>query len=91
MRSYFRLPTPTDPPSNYPLTIQLSPINVTSRQLICTICNRFTAELSIVGDVRIGEATALVCRMCWQMLGPPVEGRDENVMVLRLLGDEGLG
>lgn len=91
MGSCFRLPTPTDPSSNYPLTIQLSPINVTSRKLLCKICNRLAAELSIVGDVRIGEPVALVCRMCWQMLGPPVEGRDENVMVVRLLGDEGLG
>ncbi|KAF8342178.1 snRNA-activating protein of 50kDa MW C terminal-domain-containing protein [Cantharellus anzutake] len=88
--SQIRLPTPTDPPANYPLTIQLSPASITSRKPLCRSCNRLPAELSIVGDVRTGEPITLVCRMCWQILGPPLEGRDETAMVIRLLGDEGL-
>jgi len=76
-----RLAHPTDPKNGYPLLIQRAP----SPHPICRICTRFAAELSIVGDVRIGEHIALVCRACFKALGEPVKGRDDPVVVVPLV------
>lgn len=52
---------------------------------ICRICNSLAAEVSIVGDTRIGEHVAPLCRACWRALGDPVQGSDDQVSVIPIV------
>ncbi|KAF7361747.1 Expansin-like EG45 domain-containing protein [Mycena venus] len=62
-----RLQHPTDTPSGYPLTIQITPPILD----VCRGCTKVPAALSIVNDERLGETPCPLCVPCWTAMGDP--------------------
>ncbi|KAJ7268821.1 snRNA-activating protein of 50kDa MW C terminal-domain-containing protein [Mycena haematopus] len=72
-----RLQHPTDPPSGYPLTIQLTPPTLD----VCRGCTKVPAAVSVVNDERLGETPCPLCAPCWAGMGDP---RNDGVVVVPL-------
>ncbi|KDQ57841.1 hypothetical protein JAAARDRAFT_178362 [Jaapia argillacea MUCL 33604] len=72
-----RLLHPSDPPSGYPLALQITPPLLD----FCRACTKVPAVWSIVGDVRLGESPCVLCGPCWRSMGIP---QDEGVVVVPL-------
>ncbi|KAH7913909.1 snRNA-activating protein of 50kDa MW C terminal-domain-containing protein [Hygrophoropsis aurantiaca] len=73
-----RLPHPSDLPSGYPLTVQITPPIID----LCQACTKVPAVYSVVGDIRLGESPYVMCAPCWRTMGPP---KDDNVTVIPLV------
>ncbi|KIJ67958.1 hypothetical protein HYDPIDRAFT_37536 [Hydnomerulius pinastri MD-312] len=76
-----RLPHPSDPPSGYPLTLQITP----TLSELCKACSKVPAAFAVAGDIRLGESPCLLCAPCWRNMGPPREDDVEDVMVIPLV------
>ncbi|KAI0775719.1 snRNA-activating protein of 50kDa MW C terminal-domain-containing protein [Trametes elegans] len=72
-----RLRHPTDPPTGYPLTTQITP----PLSDICRVCTKVPAVYSVVGDTRLGESPFLICGPCWRWMGG---SKDDRVLVAPL-------
>jgi len=70
-----RMQHPSDAPSGYPLTIQITPPLLES----CRGCTKVPAVWSIVNDERLGESPCALCAICWNAMGDP---RDDRVVVV---------
>ncbi|KAF8210461.1 snRNA-activating protein of 50kDa MW C terminal-domain-containing protein [Mycena galopus ATCC 62051] len=70
-----RLQHPSDPPSGYPLTTQITPPTID----ICRGCGKVPAVVSIVNDERLGETPCPLCTPCWAAMGDP---HNDNVVVV---------
>lgn len=73
-----RLQHPSDLPSGYPLTIQITPPLLD----LCRACSKVPAVWSIVGDMRLGESPCVLCGPCWRNMGDP--NRDDTVFIVPL-------
>jgi snRNA-activating protein complex subunit 3 len=69
---------PSDTPSGYPLTAQLTPTLLP----LCRSCTKVPAVWSIVGDIRLGESPCVLCAPCWRCMGMP--GEEDGVLVVPL-------
>lgn len=82
-----RLQNPRDPVSGYPICIQRTPV----QRPLCRICSKVPARFSILNDVRLGETPALLCKPCWDLLGPPPskegERAEDRVIVVPYNGE----
>ncbi|KAJ7497460.1 snRNA-activating protein of 50kDa MW C terminal-domain-containing protein [Mycena latifolia] len=70
-----RLQHPSDPPSGYPLTLQIMPPLLD----VCRGCTRVPAVWSIVNDERLGESPCPLCGPCWTAMGDP---KNQKVVVV---------
>ncbi|KAK7005660.1 expansin-like EG45 domain-containing protein [Favolaschia claudopus] len=70
-----RLQHPSDMPSGYPLTIQITP----PAPDVCRGCTKVPAALSIVNDERLGETPCPLCIPCWTAMGNP---QNDKVLVV---------
>ncbi|KAJ6594069.1 snRNA-activating protein of 50kDa MW C terminal-domain-containing protein [Mycena capillaripes] len=62
-----RLQHPSDTPSGYPLTLQITPPLLD----VCRACAKVPAVWSIVNDERLGESPCPLCAPCWTAMGDP--------------------
>ena len=72
---------PGDPPTGYPLTLQITPPLLN----ICRACTKVPAVYSIAGDIRLGESPCVLCAPCWRNMGPPNGPNSERVIISPLL------
>ncbi|KAF7376285.1 Expansin-like EG45 domain-containing protein [Mycena sanguinolenta] len=72
-----RLQHPSDPPSGYPLTTQITPPILD----LCRGCTKVPATVSVVNDERLGETPCILCGPCWAAMGDP---QDDKVVVVPL-------
>ncbi|KAJ7178353.1 snRNA-activating protein of 50kDa MW C terminal-domain-containing protein [Mycena crocata] len=70
-----RLQHPSDKPSGYPLTIQITPPLLDG----CRGCTKVPAVWSIVNDERLGESPCPLCATCWTAMGDP---KNDKVVVV---------
>ncbi|KAJ7346795.1 snRNA-activating protein of 50kDa MW C terminal-domain-containing protein [Mycena albidolilacea] len=70
-----RLQHPSDTPSGYPLTTQITPPILD----LCRGCTKVPAVFSIVNDERLGETPCPMCVPCWTAMGDP---QNDKVVVV---------
>ncbi|KAJ7045690.1 snRNA-activating protein of 50kDa MW C terminal-domain-containing protein [Mycena alexandri] len=70
-----RLQHPSDPPSGYPLTLQITPPILDG----CRACSKVPAVWSIMNDERLGESPCTLCGPCWTAMGDP---RNDKVLAV---------
>ncbi|KAJ7188067.1 snRNA-activating protein of 50kDa MW C terminal-domain-containing protein [Mycena filopes] len=70
-----RLQHPSDIPSGYPLTLQITPPILDG----CRGCNKVPAVWSILNDERLGETPCTLCGPCWAAMGDP---RNDRVLAV---------
>ncbi|KAJ6500059.1 snRNA-activating protein of 50kDa MW C terminal-domain-containing protein [Mycena vitilis] len=70
-----RLQHPSDPPSGYPVTTQITPPLLD----VCRACAKVPAVWSIVNDERLGDTPCPMCGPCWTAMGDP---NDDVVVVV---------
>ncbi|KAJ6587082.1 snRNA-activating protein of 50kDa MW C terminal-domain-containing protein [Mycena vulgaris] len=66
-----RLQHPSDTPSGYPLTLQITPPLLDG----CRGCTKVPAVWSILNDERLGESPCPLCGPCWTAMGDPKNGK----------------